>query len=55
MGNLDLGEAVDRLDLDQEDFTIQSGGVYSNVHQACVIITEATEENNDTNNIVVNT
>jgi hypothetical protein len=25
------------------------------VHQVCVIITEATEENNDTNNIVVNT
>jgi hypothetical protein len=55
MGNLDLGEAMDRLDLDQEDFTIRSGGVSSNVHQVCVIITKAVEENDDTNNIVVNT
>jgi hypothetical protein len=35
--------------------TTQSGGVSTNVHQVCVIITEATEENDDTNNIVVNT
>jgi hypothetical protein len=55
MGNLDLGEAMDCLDLDQEDFTTQGSGVSGNVHQVCVIITEAAEENNDTNNIVVNT
>jgi hypothetical protein len=55
MGNLNLGEAMDRLDLDQEDFTTQSGGVSSNMHQVCVIITEAAEENTDTDNIVVNT
>jgi hypothetical protein len=55
MGNLDLGEVMDRLDLDQEDFTTQSGGVSSNMHQVCVIITEAAEENVDTDNIVVNT
>jgi hypothetical protein len=55
MGNLELGEAMDRLDLDQEDFTTRSGGVSSNVHQVCVIITEAAEENADTDNIVVNT
>jgi hypothetical protein len=55
MGNLDLGEAMDRLDLDQEDFTTRSGGVSSNVHQVCVIITKATEENANTDNIVVNT
>jgi hypothetical protein len=55
MGNLDLGEAMDRLDLDQEDFTTQSGGVSSNMHQVCVIITGAAEENTDTDNIVVNT
>jgi hypothetical protein len=55
MGNLDLGEAMDRLDLDQEDFTTRSGSVSSNVHQVCVIITEAAEENDDTDNIVVNT
>jgi hypothetical protein len=55
MGNLDLGEAMDRLDLDQEDFTIRSSGVSSNVHQVYVIITKSAEENDDTNNIVVNT
>jgi hypothetical protein len=55
IGNLDLGEAMDRLDLDQEDFTTRSGGVSSNVHQVCVIVTEAAKENVDTDNIVVNT
>jgi hypothetical protein len=55
MGNLNLGEAMDRSDLDQEDFTTRSGGVSSHVHQVCVIIIEAAEENNNTNNIVVNT
>jgi hypothetical protein len=55
MGNLDLGEAMDRSDLDQEDFTTRSSGVSSNVHQVCIIITEAAEENDDIDNIVVNT
>jgi hypothetical protein len=41
MGNLDLGEAMDRLNLDQEDFTTRRSGVSSNVHKVCVIITEA--------------
>jgi hypothetical protein len=55
MGNLYFKEVMDRLDLDQEDFATRSGGVSSNMHQVCIIITEAAEENNDTNNIVVNT
>jgi hypothetical protein len=55
MGNLDLGEAMDHLNLDQEDFTTRRSGVSSNVHKVCVIITEAAEENDDTDNIVVNT
>jgi hypothetical protein len=55
MGNLDIGEAMGHLDLDQKDFTTRSGGVSSNVHQVCVIITEAAEENNDAGNIVVDT
>jgi hypothetical protein len=55
MGSLDIGEVMDHLDLDQKDFTTQSGGVSSNVHQVCVIITEAAEENNNAGNIVVNT
>jgi hypothetical protein len=52
-GNLDIGEAMGRLDLDQKDFTTQSGGVSGNIHQVCVIITEATEENNYAGNMVV--
>jgi hypothetical protein len=32
MGNLDIGEAMGHLDLDQKDFTTRSGGVSSNVH-----------------------
>jgi hypothetical protein len=47
MGNLDIGEAMGHLDLDQKDFTTRSDGVSSNIHQVCVIITEAAEENND--------
>jgi hypothetical protein len=47
MGNLDIGEAMGHLDLDQKDFTTRSDGVSSNIHQVCIIITEATEENND--------
>jgi hypothetical protein len=37
------------------DFTTRSGSVSSNIHQVCVIITEAVEENNDAGNIVVDT
>jgi hypothetical protein len=55
MGNLDIGEAMGHLDLDQKDFTTRSGGVSGNMHQVCVIITEAAEENNDDDNLVVDT
>jgi hypothetical protein len=54
-GNLNIEEAMDNLDLDKKDFTTRSGGVSSNVHQVCVIITEATEENNDDGDLVVDT
>jgi hypothetical protein len=37
------------------DFTTQNGGVSSNIHQVCVIITEAAEDNDVADNIVVNT
>jgi hypothetical protein len=53
--NLDIGEAMGHLDLDQKDFTTRSGGVSGNMHQVCVIITEAAEENNDDGNLVVDT
>jgi hypothetical protein len=62
MGNLDLGEAMDHSDFSQNfskntatDFTSRNGGVSSNVHQVCVIITEAAEDNDGVDNIVVNT
>jgi hypothetical protein len=55
MGNLNIGEAMGHLDLDQKDFTTRSGGVSSNIHQVCIIITEAAEENNDAGNLVVDT
>jgi hypothetical protein len=32
MENLDIGEAMGHLDLDQKDFTIQSGSVFGNMH-----------------------
>jgi hypothetical protein len=55
MGNLDIGEAMRHLDLDQKDFTTRSGGVSGNMHQVCVIISEAAEENNDDGKLVVDT
>jgi hypothetical protein len=51
MENLDLGGTVDQSYLSRKDFTTQSGGVSGNIHQLCVIITEAAEENNDIDNI----
>jgi hypothetical protein len=36
-------------------FTTRNGGVSSNVHQVCVIITKAAEDNDGIDNIVVNT
>jgi hypothetical protein len=59
MGNLDLGEAMDHSDFSQNfsrniaaDFTTRNGGVFNNVHQVCVIITEAVEDNDGVDNIV---
>jgi F0F1-type ATP synthase epsilon subunit len=51
MENLNLGGIVDQSYISQKDFTTQSGGVSSNIHQLCVIITEAAEENDDIDNI----
>jgi hypothetical protein len=62
MGNLDLGEAMDHSVFSQifskntvEDCTTRNGGVSSNIHQVCVIITEAAEQNDGVDNIVFNT
>jgi hypothetical protein len=48
--NLDIGGTVDQLYNSQKDFITQSGGVSSNIHQLCVIITEAVEENDHADN-----
>jgi hypothetical protein len=61
MGNLDLGEASDHSDSSQNfgkntlaDFTTRNKGVSNNVHQVCIIITEAAEDNDGVDNMVVN-
>jgi hypothetical protein len=62
MENLDLGESTGHSNFCQNfskdttsDFTTQNGGVSNNIHQVCVIITEATKDDNVANNTVVNT
>jgi hypothetical protein len=61
MGNLDLGEASDHSDSSQNfgrsiaaDFTTRNSGASNNVHQLCVIITEAAEDDDGVDNMVVN-
>jgi hypothetical protein len=48
--NLDIGGTVDKSYTSQKDFITQSGDVSSNIHQLCVIITEAAEENDHADN-----
>jgi hypothetical protein len=50
MEKLDIGEIVDQSYLSQKDFITQSGGVSNNIHQLCVIITEAVEDNDPADN-----
>jgi hypothetical protein len=50
MENLDIGGTVDQLYTSQKDFITQSGSVSNNIHQFCVIITKAAEENNHADN-----
>jgi hypothetical protein len=45
MEKLDIGGTVDQSYPSQKDFITRSGGVFSNIHQLCVIITEAAEDN----------
>jgi hypothetical protein len=61
MRNVYLGEASDHSDSSQNfsrstaaDFTTRNGGVSNKVHQVCVIITEAPEDDNSVDNMVVN-
>jgi hypothetical protein len=50
MGNRDLEGTKDQTYLSQKDFTTRSGGISSNIHQLCVIITEVAEENDHADN-----
>jgi hypothetical protein len=49
--NLDIGGTMYQSYPSQKDFITRSGGVSSNIHQLCIIITNAAEENDDTDNI----
>jgi hypothetical protein len=53
MEDLDIGGTVDKSYISQKDFVTRSGGVSRNIHQLCVIITEAAEENDHADNAVV--
>jgi hypothetical protein len=50
MEKLDIGGIVDQSYPSQKDFITRSGGVSGNIHQLCVIITEAAEEINPADN-----
>jgi hypothetical protein len=49
-GKPDMEEAVDKTHDSSRDFAIKSSGVSRSVHQLCVIITEAAEEDNQKGN-----
>jgi hypothetical protein len=62
MKKLDLGEPMGHSDFSHNfskdttmDFTTRNGGVSNNIHQVCVIITEASEDDDVADNTVVNT
>jgi hypothetical protein len=50
MEKLDIGETVDQSYPSQKDFITRSGDVSGNIHQLCVVITEAAEDNDPTDN-----
>jgi hypothetical protein len=50
---LDIGGTMDKSYISQKDFVTQSGGVSRNIHQLCVIITEAAEENDHADNAAI--
>jgi hypothetical protein len=50
---LNIGGAMDKSYTSQKDFVTQSGGVSRNIHQLCVIITKAAEENDHADNVAI--
>jgi hypothetical protein len=53
MEELDIRGIVDKSYISQKDFITRSGGVSRNIHQLCVIITKAPEENDHTDNTAI--
>jgi hypothetical protein len=53
MENPDIGETVDQSYISQKNLVTQSGGVSRNIHQLCVIIIEAAEENDHADNTTI--
>jgi hypothetical protein len=53
MEKLDIEEIVDQSYPSQKDFITQTGDVFGNIHQLCVIITEAAEENDHADNTTI--
>jgi hypothetical protein len=51
---LDIGGTVDTSYISQKDFITRSGGISRNIHQLCIIITEAAEENDHVDNAAIN-
>jgi hypothetical protein len=54
MEKLDIGGTVDQSYPSQKDFITRSGGVSGNIHQLCVIITEAVEDIDPADNAATN-
>jgi hypothetical protein len=52
---LNIGGIVDKSYDSQRDFATRSGGVSRNIHQLCVIITEAAEEKDHADNAEIDT
>jgi hypothetical protein len=52
---LDIGGTVDKSYDSQRDFATRSGSISRNIHQLCVIITEAAEDNDHADNAKVDT
>jgi hypothetical protein len=50
---LDIGDTVDQSYISQKDLVTRSGDVSKNIHQLCVIITEAAKENDNADNAVI--
>jgi hypothetical protein len=49
----DIKETMDQSYISQKDLVTQSDGVSRNIHQLCVIITEAAEENDHADSAVI--